>query len=56
MNIEIKNIIYNHFPKLNYLGINLTKHMQNLDDANYIILMTKIFKNLKNWISLDASG
>ena len=42
-------------PKFKYLGINLTKHIQDLYEKNYKTLMKEIKKELNKWIIIPCS-
>ena len=42
------------FPKIKYLGINLTKYIQDLYEENYKLLM-KVIKKLNKWKGIPQS-
>ena len=40
------NIIYNHQKRMKYIGVNLTKHVQDLYAENYKMLTKEIKEDL----------
>ena len=44
------------WKKMKYLGINLTKYVQDLYNKNYKTLLREIFKCLSKWRNIPCSG
>jgi hypothetical protein len=49
------NFIYNSLKKIKYLGVNLTKDVNNLYKENYKLLKKEIEEEYRKWRDLPCS-
>ena len=56
LNLRLKTItFYISFPQMIYLGINLTKYVQDLYEENYKTLMKDTSGELNKWRNIPCS-